>query len=144
VHHAVLLVSLAAVQACASTHTHLVSPRPAIRPSSLAPYTREELFFGLSRDHGGTVSDGEWRAFLRDVVTPLFPGGLTTIDGSGQWRDSTGVIAREGTKILIILYATDDSAAVRGQRIDMVRSEYVHRFDQASVLRVTSQVRASF
>jgi hypothetical protein len=46
------------------------------------------LFFGLSRqDANGTggqeISDADFYRFVSDVVTPLFPDGLTVLDAHG-------------------------------------------------------------
>jgi len=139
-----LALLLLGVQACATTQTHTAGVGGALLSAALKPYIREELFFGRSKEHGGTVSDAEWRAFLQDVVTPLFPGGLTTIEATGHWWASAGAVSHELTEVVIILYPADDSASIRDQRIDSVRSEYERRYDQESVLRVRSEVRASF
>ena len=44
--------------------------------------------------------------------TPRFPDGLTVLDAAGQWRDGSGAIMRERTKLVIVL-AKPGAAEVR-------------------------------
>jgi len=101
-----------------------------------------QMFFGQSIKNRGPVSPREWASFLRDVVTPRFPGGFTVYDAYGQWLDTDSHhIARERTKVLVI--AADDSAIVR-QRVEELSSLYRARFFQQSVGVITSQACAEF
>ncbi len=101
-----------------------------------------QLFFGQSIAHRAPVSPRDWTSFLRDVVTPRFPGGFTVYDASGQWLNADSHrIARERTKVLVI--AADDSAAVR-QHVEEVSSLYRARFSQQSVGVITSLACAAF
>ncbi len=104
-------------------------------------WTEYQLFFGLSQSDGGTISEGEWREFLADTVTPRFPDGLTVLSGNGQWRDSSGAILREGSKLLVI-YAPPGEDGRRA--IDEISEEYERRFNQESVLRVIGNACVSF
>jgi hypothetical protein len=65
--------------------THPVLARPLI----VAPVTmiRTELYFG-------PVPIRQWNQFLAQVVTPLFPDGLTWFDVQGQWRAPDGNIRK--------------------------------------------------
>ena len=110
-------------------------------PAGTERWTEYQLFFGLSQGDGGTISEEEWREFLADTVTPRFPDGLTVLSGNGQWRDSSGELLREGSKLLII-YAPPDEEGRRA--IDEVSEEYERRFDQESVLRVIGSACISF
>ena len=56
---------------------------------------RTELYFGLSRKGAEDVTADEWKAFLDEVVTPLFPMGFTIVDAGGQWKSDAGVLVRE-------------------------------------------------
>ena len=116
-------------------------PGPECPPGS-EPYAEYRLFMGRGGDSGEVVGDGEWARFLADAVTPRFPDGLTVLDGSGQWRDSTGKIQAERSKVLI-LYASGDESALMAQ-IDAISEEYERRFDQESVLRVVDRACVSF
>jgi hypothetical protein len=52
----------------------------------------ERLYLGRNKGNVEVVTDSAWAAFLRDVVTPAFPKGLTVWEASGQWQDTTGVL----------------------------------------------------
>ncbi len=96
---------------------------------------------GRSAGAGEIVDDAAWAAFLQDTVTPRFPAGLTVLDGRGQWRDSTGTIHRERSKLLIILAPPGEEGL---RLIEEVSEEYKRRFSQESVLRVVSPTCAAF
>ena len=104
----------------------------------LTPYSRSELFFGRSTPTGREVSESEWQAFLKEVVSPRFPDGFTVEDGVGQWK-SNGVIISERSKHLLIVYLPRQSAD-----IDAIRALYKARFHQQSVLRFDTEGCASF
>jgi hypothetical protein len=102
---------------------------------------RTELYFGLSRAGGGQISAPEFNQFVAEVITPRFPDGLTIVDATGQWRDASGQISREKSKILIILHPPSDSSA---RAIEQIRDQYKLRFGQESVLRVNSPAEVAF
>ena len=104
-------------------------------------FIRTELFFGLGRANGPDVTEAEFRMFLEEEVTPRFPDGLTVLTGRGQFR-SGGVIEREPSKLVIILYPPDQENAHR--RIERIREEYKMAFQQQSVLRADSTACVSF
>lgn len=110
-------------------------------PEGTDRWTEYQLFFGLSQGDGGTIPEEAWREFLADTVTPRFPDGLTVLSGNGQWRDSSGEVLREGSKLLII-YAPPGEDGRRA--IDEISEEYERRFDQESVLRVIGSACVSF
>ena len=72
-------------------------------PAGFEEFTEYRLFFGRSRADVEVVSDKAWRGFLAAEITPRFPGGLTVLDAAGQWRDGSGAIMRERTKLVIVL-----------------------------------------
>jgi len=94
---------------------------------------RLELYFGTQRPGGAPVTDAEWGAFLDEEVTPRFPDGLTVLKGNGQWRNHEGVITRESSTVLVILY---EFSAEKDAAIEDIRAAYKDRFDQESVMRV--------
>jgi hypothetical protein len=111
-------------------------------PLSGEPFARTELFFGLSKSDGSTISEFQFRRFLRDKITPLFPDGLTVLAGLGQFKDSSGRISREGARLVILLYPLDAPDA--NQSIDTIREAYKEEFEQQSVLRTDSIECVSF
>jgi len=96
------------------------------------PSISELIYFGTEKP-GGTVSDDEWAAFLRDVVTPRFPAGLTTWRASGQWRSNDGSLTREDSHVLNLVHAADSQTE---SAIRAVIGEYKTRYHQEAVLRV--------
>jgi hypothetical protein len=104
-------------------------------------FEQTELFFGLSRRGGPDVSDQEFREFLDREVTPRFPDGLTLLSGFGQFKDSTGAIVKEGSRLLILLYPFSRTSS---ELVEEIRTEYKTQFQQESVLRVDEQSCVSF
>ena len=100
-----------------------------------------QLFMGRSNDSGEIVDDAAWDAFLNDTVIPRFPNGMTVLDGQGHWRGAQGLAYEERSKLLIVLAPPGDDAM---RLTDEVSEEYKRRFMQESVLRVVSDVCASF
>ena len=123
------LLSLAFATGCAT------APRAdtAAGPAQVA----DRLFFGQSIPGGGMVSAEEWNAFLRDVITPRFPDGLTVWRADGQWLEARGVLAREPVIVLEVVH--EPSPAVE-DALREIAEEYKRRFAQEAVLRVTSTV----
>ena len=105
-------------------------------------WARTELYFGTSKADGSEVSDTKFRRFLDREITPRFPDGLTQLSGFGQFRNSSGQIIQERSKIIILLYPLSDSGA--SDRIEAVREAYKREFQQESVLRVDSRAGVSF
>lgn len=112
------------------------------RPTAAAEvWARTELYFGTSRP-GGEVSDTEFAGFVDAEVTPRFPDGLTLLTGFGQFKDSQGVLIREKSHVLILLYSPRMQDA--NKKIQDVRDAYKRAYNQESVLRVDSLAFVSF
>jgi Protein of unknown function (DUF3574) len=106
-------------------------------------FIRTELFFGLSKKDGSEVTEAEFQRFLTREVTPRFPDGLTLLSGQGQFKNSNGLIVKESSKLLILLYPlmqTNDSS----QKVEQIRKAYKTAFQQESVLRKDEQSCVSF
>ena len=127
------LVRLAAAVVALS----LVLPPAAARALDCAEgafaMARLELYFGTQKPGGAPVTDAEWAAFLDEEVTPRFPDGLTVLTGNGQWRNSQGVVTKETSAVLVVLY---EPSAEKEAAIEDIRAAYKDRFDQESVMRV--------
>lgn len=104
-------------------------------------FSRTELFFGLSRANGPDVTEEEFQNFVDTEVTPRFPDGLTLLSGKGQFKNSSGTIVQEGSKLLILLYAFNPESH---RAIESIRDEYKNAFQQESVLRTDEQQCVSF
>jgi len=88
-----------------------------------------ELYFG------GTFRDPTaWPTFLREIVTPRFPG-FTVLSGEGNWKDRVGL----HTKILRIVHSDKDS-----DKIEEIRKIFIEKFHHQSVMRVSIPVIYEF
>ena len=97
----------------------------------------DRLFFGLGTADG-SVSESEWRRFLNHIVTPRFPGGLTVIEATGQWRaEGERKVTVERSRIIEI--AHDDTADV-DRRINEIVAAYKQQHQQRSVMMTRERV----
>ena len=108
-------------------------------------FIRTEIYFGRNIPSGGSVNDNDWQKFVDEFVTPRFPDGLTILDADGQWKGKDGLIAREQSKVIVLLYPRKMRKAMN-TKIEEIRSEYKTRFAQESVTRIdiTKSVEVSF
>jgi hypothetical protein len=95
-----------------------------------------DLFFGRDISGVGEVTEQQFQSFLDDVVTPLFPAGLTVFDANGQFQDDSGAVIEESSKVvnLIVEDTETNEAAIN----DLV-TEYIEQFQQESVLIVVDE-----
>jgi hypothetical protein len=107
-------------------------------------YFETRLFFGTKRPDGGPdVTDAQFMTFVDRSVTPQFPAGLTIQEGRGQWRDSNGVVERERSYELVLLYPAAE-ARTRDPQIERIRDAYVAAYGQDSVARLDEPTLADF
>lgn len=74
------------------------------------------------------------------VITPRFRAGLTVLDASRQFLNSSGILIKEKSKIVILIY---ESSREKNQAIHEIIETYKRTFQQESVLRATSEVKVS-
>jgi hypothetical protein len=119
-------------------------PIPAAALRGSVDFARSELFFGTAKVDG-TVSDEEFLEFVDRIITPRFPDGLTLLEADGQFRGEDGIIIKEKSFVLILLYPLEEFAK-SSRRIETIRERYKDQFQQESVLRVDDPfaVRISF
>lgn len=103
--------------------------------------TQTTLYFGLNRPHGLAISAAEWQTFVDAEVTPRFKDGLTVFSAQGQWLGNDGKLARENSKALMLIHATDKTSE---QGIEALRAIYKQRFAQESVMRVDAPACVAF
>lgn len=103
--------------------------------------TQSTLYFGLNRPVGPEITTKEWQQFVDNDVTPRFREGLTVFNASGQWLGNDGKLARESSKVLMLVHASD---AESNRKIETLRSTYQSRFHQDSVMRVDQKVCVAF
>jgi hypothetical protein len=90
-----------------------------------------ELLFGRKIGDRVGVSEGAFRRFVDEEVTPRFPDGLTVLDASGQYRDrERGVLIREPSKLVSIVIS--DETANR-EKFTAIVEAYKRSFNQQSV-----------
>lgn len=114
----------------------------SVQPVRVAePVLADRLFCGLNIPGGGEVSEEEWRAFVRDEVTPRFPDGLTIWRAEGQWRGRDGALVREPVLVIEIMHRPE----LRIDRdIVAIAEAYKSRFKQDAVMRVTVPASIEF
>jgi hypothetical protein len=111
------------------------------RSDGLKPAHLERLYFGRNIGDTAVVSDSAWNGFVHDILTPAFPEGATIWDSAGQWRAPDGTLVRERGFVVELLHLVTPDIEARVQR---VIDGYKSRFAQQSVLRVVTDVRATF
>lgn len=129
-----VLVAVALLCAgCATT------PQPRC-PEGKQPFVSELIYFGTASPDG-VVSTEAWNIFLKDLVTPRFPQGLTTWDADGQWLSKDGTLTRERSHVLNLVYHKDGANELA---IQSIVNEYKKQFRQEAVLRVTADSCVAF
>jgi hypothetical protein len=128
------LVLLATLAGCYAT--------PRVPVASEDDWVRTELFFGLTKPHGGVVSESEWKSFLDTAVTPRFPAGFTVLQAIGHYRGHDHSHYEEPSRVLVVFHRR--GAAEADHTLDQIAREYVKRFDQECVLRTDSPARVTF
>ncbi len=129
-----LIVALLGCQSAKSTDGPAVTPRTEA-------LIADRLFFGRNIPSGGTVSEADWEEFLRTVVTPRFPEGLTIWRANGQWRNPRGELVKEAVFVVEVFHKKSDEVEIS---IATIAAEYKKRFGQGAVLRVTSESEVRF
>jgi hypothetical protein len=114
-------------------------PRPLSIPAC-AERTYARLFFGLEGPRG-SVADTEWDTFLRDVVVPRFPNGLTVTYAKGHWQAPGEPAQREASRVLEIVY---DKSPHQDRRIDEIAAAYKTTFQQESVMVIRMPANVCF
>ena len=131
-----ILLASALWQAPASQVDDL--PKAACAPKG-TNYTRTTLYFGRARP-AGTISERQWKSFVRDEVTSRFPQGFTMWEANGQWRGADGHISRERAKVLLLVHANTVGFQ---SALDALVESYKRTFQQESVLWETARVCAA-
>lgn len=103
--------------------------------------TETALYFGLSKPGGGTVSQTEWQNFIDREITPRFKDGLTVLSAYGQYQYSSGRLVKENIRVVVLIYP---SSPAKERDIKAIIDTYKQVFQQESVLRTTSLVKAAF
>ncbi|MDJ0725856.1 MAG: DUF3574 domain-containing protein [Prochloraceae cyanobacterium] len=95
-----------------------------------------DLFFGRNIPGGGEVSDAEFGIFVDRVISPRFPDRLTVFDADGQFRNSSGTIIEERSKVVTLLF---EDTPKNEAALDKIMEFYLKQFNQESVLLVVDE-----
>ncbi|MBW4519751.1 MAG: DUF3574 domain-containing protein [Scytolyngbya sp. HA4215-MV1] len=115
-------------------------PMPTL-PCQVGTFTKAELYFGLAKPTGRSITELEWQQFLNQTVTPRFRGGLSVVNARGQYLDRSGRLVIEPSKVLILLYK---SSAEKERAIADIVTTYKQTFQQESVLKISACVQVAF
>lgn len=121
---------LALLAACAPSPGGVAPAQPKC-PSGQELEIRDALYFGLTIPGGGEISASDWEDFLSGTVTPAFPSGLTVLEAKGQWREASGLVRAEPTRVVVLYHenSPDTDESIRG-----IIGTYKERFRQEAVL----------
>lgn len=133
------LMLAALIGGCSAPASRSAFSVPACTSGDVMAQT--SLYFGLSRPQGTDITSAEWQSFIDREVTPRFKEGLTVFDAKGQWLEGRGAIAREHSKVLMVIHPTGETAE---QNIEALRTRYKQLFQQESVMRIDSPVCVAF
>lgn len=101
------------------------------------PALAATLLFGRTRE-----ADSAWPEFLKTVITPRFPDGLTVLEATGQFQNpQTGAIGSEASRVVLIV--TADSPRI-GTKLAEIAGAYKSRFHQQSVGILLAPTCAAF
>lgn len=98
-------------------------------------------WFGLSRPDGPSISTQQWRHFVDQVITPVFPNGLSIVEAKGQWLGNNGERLSENSRGLLLIYPASKE---KSQAIDLIRTRYRQLFAQEAVMRIDQPVCVAF
>ena len=135
-HKTFPLLAMLLLGACASA----APERPGDNTCDGNAMIETQLFFGLSRPTGGTVSESDWNEFLQSEIVPRFAEGFSVMDSTGFWLDGkSSRTIMENSKIVSRLLRPGDA-----EEIPQIIDSYKSKFAQESVLRVDTPVCAKF
>ena len=109
--------------------------------SSQPQWVRSEIYLGLDRQAGGTVTQAEFADFLNKVVTPSFPAGLTVFDAYGQMQKTDKAIVKQTTKVLLLVHQKTKS---NSDAVQKVISSYRSSYGNPQVMYLQSPTNPQF
>jgi len=109
--------------------------------SSQPPWVRSEIYCGLQKAAGGTVTPADFADFLNQVVTPAFPAGLTVLDSYGQMQKTDKTIVKQTTKVLLLVH---QKTGANADAIQKVISSYRSRYGNPQIMYLQSPTNPQF
>ena len=131
---AIAALSVASIAGASGSET-------SVCPAEFNKFIEHRIFFGRNFPDGQSISDEAWNTFLADEITPRFPAGLSVLDVQGQWKDASGVLVKDRTKLLLILASPGDGSL---QLMNEVAEQFLKTYPQGSILRSYEEVCAAF
>ncbi|NOS85089.1 MAG: DUF3574 domain-containing protein [Ignavibacteria bacterium] len=104
-------------------------------------WTQTELYFGMTKNTGGIVTQEEWNAFEDSVIVKVFSSGFTTLDSRGRWLNENNDVIKENSRIVM---AVNKMTPELSASIDTIREKYKRYYAQSSVLRIEHKAEVSF
>ena len=106
-------------------------------------FIKTELFFGLNKTDGTTVSEIEWESFADTVVSKVFYKGATIMKSDGRWLSGDSLI-KEQSRVVIYFSKLYEMTDEFSEKIDLIREKYKAYYKQEAVLRTDEFINASF
>jgi len=104
-------------------------------------FVQSQVYMGRNVPGGGVVSEEQFDAFIKDVVTAEFPEGITVFDTYGQMQKGDGTIEKQQTKMLLLVHEKSDE---NSGKVTKVIDAYRERFGTPQVMLNTVAVEARF
>ena len=103
-------------------------------------HVKTEMYFGRNMLDGTNVSHDDFHTFLNEVITPLFPMGLTVHTTNGQMFDGKQ-IEKELSFVVVVVH---DPTADYNKNIDKAIDSYKTRFKTTQVMQTQYPIDANF
>ena len=103
-------------------------------------YVKTEMYFGRNMVDGTNVSNDEFHKFLNEIITPLFPMGLTVYNTNGQMFDGKR-IEKELTFVVMVVH--EPTVAYNNNVVKAIDS-YKTRFKTTQVMQTQYSIDATF
>jgi len=103
-------------------------------------YVKTEMYFGRNMTDGTSVSHDEFNKFLNEIITPLFPMGLTVHDTRGQMFDGKQ-IEKESSFVVVVVH---DPTVAYNKNVAKAIDSYKTHFKTTQVMQTQYAVDANF
>ena len=103
-------------------------------------YVKTEMYFGRNMLDGTNVSNDEFHKFLNEIMTPLFPMGLTVYSTNGQMFDGKQIV-KELSFVVMVVH--EPTVAYNNNVVKAIDS-YKTRFKTTQVMQTQYSTDATF
>jgi hypothetical protein len=105
---------------------------------------RNELLFGRNIGTDLGVTDEAFDHFVGHEIGPRLANGFTLVEARGQWRDDSGRTIQEPGKLLVVVAERRAEQARLAEALGEIAEAYKARFQQRSVLAITTRACIAF